>query len=162
MASPQIRRADPADSETLTAIAHAAKAHWGYPSEWLELWRDDLTVTPRFIVEHLTLCATLDNEIVGFAAVADGERGWELEHLWVLPEHMGRGVGRKLLAAVLTRLEEVGAPSLRIVSDPHAAGFYERLGARLVGEVDSQPAGRRLPLLVLPVGSGSRRERKRA
>lgn len=148
-----IRRALPADSETLTAIAHAAKAHWGYPAAWLELWRDDLTVGPTFVAERLTLCADVAGATVGFAAVAQDESGWELEHLWVLPAYMGQGVGRELLTAILDGLRTLGVESLRIASDPHAVGFYERLGARVVGEVDSTPAGRRLPLLTLALPS---------
>jgi hypothetical protein len=42
-----------------------------------------------------------------------------------------------------------GASVLRIASDPHAEGFYRRFGARLVGYVESLPAGRRLPRLEL-------------
>jgi GNAT superfamily N-acetyltransferase len=148
-----LRRAVPADSETLTAIAQAAKAHWRYPPDWLELWRDGLTVTPQFIAAHLTLCAELAGKIVGFAAVAESESGWELEHMWVLPAYMGQGIGRDLLGAILGRLAARGATSLRIASDPHAVGFYEQLGAQVVGVVDSLPTGRRLPLLTLPVSS---------
>ena len=146
-----IRRAVPSDSERLTAIAHAAKARWGYPPAWLELWRDDLTVTPAFVARQLTLCADVDGTTAGFAAAVKGALGWELEHLWVLPAFMGQGVGRDLLSAMLERLRAVGAESLRIASDPHAVGFYERLGAHLVGEVDSLPLGRRLPVLSLAV-----------
>jgi ribosomal protein S18 acetylase RimI-like enzyme len=86
-------------------------------------------------------------------AAADGERGWELEHVWVLPAYMRQGEGRSLLAAILRRLETVGAAHLRVVSDRHAVGFYERLGATIVGEVESLPAGRRRPVLSLTVGS---------
>lgn len=153
MSESLLRRAVPADSETLTAIAHAAKAHWGYPQEWFELWRDDLAVTPQFIAEHLTLCAEVAGKIVGFAAVAEGKHGWELKHMWVLPTYMGRGVGRDLLGAIQDRLAILGVTIMRIASDPHAVGFYEQLGAQVVGEVESVPAGRRLPLLVLSVAS---------
>ena len=40
-----------------------------------------------------------------------------------------------------------------IAADPNAVGFYERAGARVVGEIPSDSiAGRVLPLLVLAVG----------
>ena len=41
----EIRRATPTDSERATELARRAKAHWGYPAEWLEAWNDDLIVT---------------------------------------------------------------------------------------------------------------------
>ena len=43
-----IRRAKPAEAEVLTEIAHAAKRHWGYPENWIEHWKNDLTITPEF------------------------------------------------------------------------------------------------------------------
>ena len=72
-----------------------------------------------------------------------------MEHLWVLPEHMGKGVGAKLFWYMLSRCKELGAQILEIESDPNAQGFYEHMGAKkvgeAVGEVDGQP--RVLPLL---------------
>ena len=48
----RIRRAEAAHCETLSMIAHAAKAHWGYPERWLELWAEALTLTPRYVAEN--------------------------------------------------------------------------------------------------------------
>ena len=46
-----------------------------------------------------------------------------------------------------------GGTALTIAADPNAVGFYQRAGAREVGEVPSDSiAGRVLPLLVLAVG----------
>jgi GNAT superfamily N-acetyltransferase len=75
----------------------------------------------------------------------------EIEHLWVAPEEMGRGIGRRLLEDAVRYAARIGAAELRIVSDPNAVGFYRRAGARLAGAVDSVPPGRRLPVLTLDV-----------
>ena len=40
-----------------------------------------------------------------------------------------------------------GITRVRVVSDPHATGFYRRYGAREIGDVPSTPAPRRLPML---------------
>ena len=45
----EIRRAAIEDAGELTRVAHESKSHWGYPRRWIELWRDDLTITPEFI-----------------------------------------------------------------------------------------------------------------
>ena len=34
------------DCEQLTRVAKIAKQHWGYTDEWMQLWEDDLTITP--------------------------------------------------------------------------------------------------------------------
>ena len=40
-----IRRAVSGDAAGLTAVAHAAKRHWGYPESWIALWERELTVS---------------------------------------------------------------------------------------------------------------------
>src|SRR5438128_97160 len=45
----RIVRARSTDAAKLSAIARAAKAHWGYPAHWLERWCEQLTITAEFI-----------------------------------------------------------------------------------------------------------------
>jgi GNAT superfamily N-acetyltransferase len=149
--APLIRPARPDDAASATAVAHAAKAHWGYPAAWMEVWRDDLTVTPEYLERRHAWCAAAGEELVGFCALEEAEGGWELAHLWVLPAWHGRGVGSGLLSVALATARRLRPGSLlRIVADPHAAEFYERRGARPCGAhpapMDGAP-GRTLPVL---------------
>jgi GNAT superfamily N-acetyltransferase len=149
----QITRAKPEDAATLTAIAFAAKRHWGYPERWIESWRDLLTVSPAFVASHETYTAIADGRTVGFYALGrDGNRV-DLVHLWVLPEAMGRGVGRSLFFHALERTKALGFRELAIESDPNAEGFYRRLGAHRVGThaytVDQHR--RELPMLIYEI-----------
>jgi GNAT superfamily N-acetyltransferase len=89
--------------------------------------------------------------VLGFGALSGAGAVRELEHFWVLPAHMGRGVGARLFADAVAALRADGARQLRIASDPFAVGFYRQIGARLVGEVPSTPRGRTLPLLVYQI-----------
>jgi len=147
-----IRRALRADAPTLTRVAHAAKRHWKYPEDWIRLWQDALTVTPGFIDRHPVCCAVLGARVLGFYALSGAGATRELEHFWVVPEHIGRGVGARMFRHAVATLTADGARGLRIASDPYAEGFYLRMGARPAGEVPSAPRGRALPLLVLEVG----------
>jgi len=147
-----IRLAVPDDSTVLSAISRAAKAQWGYSDELLDLWAEDLAVSGEFIARNYVLCAVVGDEIIGLAAVSRREAECELEHLWVRPDWMRRHVGEQLMDRVTADLRASGASELRIVADPHAEGFYLALGARRIGEVESKPEGRRLPLLVLDLG----------
>lgn len=148
-----IRRAAAADAPALTAVAHAAKRHWGYPEAWITLWRRELTLTPAFVERHPVYAALDGDTIVGVSALCFAGADCELEHCWVLPSRMGAGIGRRLLAHAVERCRAIGAPRLWITADPHAEAFYVRLGARRVGEVPSVPAGRVLPRLELPVAA---------
>jgi GNAT superfamily N-acetyltransferase len=145
----RIIRARPEDADTLTTIALAAKRHWGYPEHWIERWREVLTVTPADVNAHPTFAAVVDERIVGFCAVHLRLDAAVLEHLWVLPEAMGQGVGRTLFAHAETIAREHGATCLKIVGDPHAGKFYERMGASVYGQepADMDGTPRFLPLL---------------
>lgn len=145
----QIRRAIPNQAEHLTQIAFAAKRHWGYPERWIETWSPLLTITPEFIERHETYVFWMDEQPAGFCAISKKDERMIVEHLWVLPENMGKGIGAEMFEYLLSRCRELGARVLEIESDPNAQGFYERMGARKVGErvgeVDGQP--RILPVL---------------
>ena len=145
----QIRRAEPAEHDVLTAVAHAAKRYWGYPDEWIELWESELTFTPESIQAQETYCAVIDHKVVGVCAIGVRGEASELEHLWVLPGFMGEGVGRSLFEHACETAGSQGADHMRIEADPHAIDFFRKLGAHQVGEVPGTPEGRLLPLLVI-------------
>jgi GNAT superfamily N-acetyltransferase len=138
----RIRTAKPTDVTELTQIAHAAKRSWGYPARLMRLWRADLTITPQFLAEHPVCCATQDRSLVGFCAISGQGATRELEHMWVAPAHQGVGVGRRLFAHLVRLLRRHRVERLVIASDPHAAEFCQRCGARRIGSV---PHGRRAP-----------------
>lgn len=144
-----VRRAEAGDAERLTEVAHAAKAHWGYPPEWLELWRSSLTFDAALLERDWVLLAELDGLAMAVVAVEGTPPTLELSHLWVDPEAMGRGLGTRLFAAAVEHAGQCGARRLEIASDPHAEEFYTQNGASRVGDIESLPAGRRLPLLAI-------------
>ena len=141
----EIRRAVTTDSERATELARSAKAHWGYPAEWLEVWRDDLVVTAEAIERHATFVASLEGEVVGVCQLQQSDDHTMLEHVWVDPRCHGRGVGRALVEHARTHARGV----IAIVADPNAEAFYVKLGARRVGEVAApMPSA---PMRVLPL-----------
>ena len=146
----QIVRANPGDASTLSEIAWAAKAFWGYRSEWMEQWRDQLTITPGFIATHETFVATIDHEIVAFHALLQPQHSMRLEHLWVRPARIGQGIGRTLFRHAAARATALGASTLTIEGDPHAAPFYRRMGAVPAGHstTEYEHGSRKLPLFV--------------
>jgi GNAT superfamily N-acetyltransferase len=144
-----IREAGPLDAPALTEIAHAAKRHWGYPEELIRLWETELSVTPAFIEEHPVYCAVSGAIVLGFYALSREDTVFELEHMWVRPQHLRAGIGTRLFAHAVRTIRSAGGAILKVASDPNAECFYRRMGARRVGEVPARPEGRVLPLLVI-------------
>lgn len=146
----QIVRAKPQDADALTRIAHAAKRHWGYPDRWIEIWRDTLTIRPDFIAANITYSAMEGDTAVGFYLLTNESDGLHLDHLWITPKAMNRGIGRALFEHAIEQTKDRGHRTLRIEADPKAEGFYTRMGAcrigRTVSEIEDER--RELPLLL--------------
>ena len=137
-----IRSATPADAGRLSEIAASAKAHWDYPPAWLAQWREALTLTPADVARWAVRVATnAGGTPLGFVAISPAQPRWEVEHLWVHPTAIGRGIGRLLLRDALRRAHAAGDIGLAIDADPHAAAFYLRCGAQPVGAVPAPMPG---------------------
>jgi GNAT superfamily N-acetyltransferase len=73
----------------------------------------------------------------------------ELEHMWVSPDYIGTGVGKELFLDAMERAAALDVRDVELSADPNAAGFYTRMGAMQIGEVDAPIDGqeRKLPRL---------------
>lgn len=154
MDSIRVRPATPDEAAQLTDIALRSKAHWGYEDELLKLWANDLTVSPESCDGESVWVLEIEGIIAGFGEVlVDGDTAI-LDDLWIDPAHMSKGFGQRLFGHLREQAEHRGATRLTIESEPYAAGFYERMGARTIGEVRSESVpGRALPLLEIDLSS---------
>lgn len=144
-----IRRSSPEEAETLTTIALDAKRYWGYPEHWIKHWESDLTISPDFIRDNHVYVAEADGEIRGFYALCVNGDKAELEHMWVTPACIGTGIGKELFLDAMERAAALDVRDVELSADPNAAGFYKRMGAKQIGEVESSVDGnvRKLPRL---------------
>ncbi|WKZ37804.1 MAG: GNAT family N-acetyltransferase [Anaerolineales bacterium] len=113
------------------------------------MWIPVLTITPDYIASHETWTVFIGNEAAAYYSFAENNEGLWLDNLWVLPKFMGLGIGTSLFRHALEKAGEHNASILKIEADPHAKGFYEKMGARKAGEhhggVDGLP--RILPVM---------------
>ena len=150
-ADPTIRAARPDEAAALSALALRSKGHWGYDAAFLAACRDDLTLTVAQIARDLVyVVAAGVGPPLGFYQLTGIGEEVVLNSLFVAPEAIGRGYGRRLWAHAVALAATRGAQLLTIQSDPHAAGFYRAMGARLVAETPSTVfPGRLLPTFQL-------------
>jgi GNAT superfamily N-acetyltransferase len=148
-----IRGALPSEHEALSRLALASKGHWGYSSDQLHLWRNELVFTADAIAARPTFVAEEPAGVpIGVVQINPTVEPWEVEALWVLPSAVGRGVGRALLRQALQVAREAGRKEVAVDADPNAEGFYLSFGARRIGEreapIDGQPRRVRPQLLL--------------
>lgn len=132
----------------LSEIAFRSKAVWGYDAAFMAACRDDLRISADEIRSHTVCVAVAQAESIGFYELRGQAEHGELTNLFVAPEWIGRGVGKRLWQHTVAQARAQGQRWLDVQSDPHAEPFYLAVGARRIGLRESTVfAGRMLPLL---------------
>ena len=146
MADVELRPASPDEVGALSELALRSKAYWGYDSDFLEACRDELTFSATDAARIVV--AESGGAPVGLYTVDGRPPEGVLTNLWVDPDAIGSGVGRRLWTHAVESARAGGFSGLLIDADPNAEGFYLRMGAERIGEQPSGSIpGRMLPLL---------------
>lgn len=147
-----IRRDRAHEAASITELALRSKAHWGYDEAFMRQVADELTVTPEMVRRCDVVVAERAGRLLGFYIIQGQPPVGELQALFVEPAVMGRQVGRMLLEHAKNAARAHGFTCLKIDSDPHAEGFYLKMGAVKIGKVPSGAIpGRFLPMLKIEV-----------
>jgi N-acetylglutamate synthase-like GNAT family acetyltransferase len=108
------------------AIREVCKSH--YSERELEIWTDVLK--PGRYEEQIRkgpfYVAVEGGSIIGFGNL--NQKSGEIEALYVAPDHVGRGVGMRILQALENVALESGLRLLRLSSSLNAVRFYEMAG----------------------------------
>jgi GNAT superfamily N-acetyltransferase len=148
--APSLRPARVEDAPALSELCVRSKASWGYDEAFMALARVALEVNPgKIAAGNVWVATAADGGLAGIVALGPGEQPdtLDLDKLFVEPRRIRTGVGRALLTHAIIEARRRGADRLTILADPYAAGFYERYGARRIGEAPSDAIpGRSLPL----------------
>jgi len=132
-----IRDAAPDEREALEALQLRSSLVW-------EEYRADLVAHPDAIEipsEQMARVrvAEAGGRALGFSLVLQADGGaCELEGLFVEPDLMRGGVGRALIADAAERARVERADRIEVTANPRALGFYERLGFRGSGTVQTR------------------------
>ena len=143
---PTVMLAEDKDIPILNEISIESKRYWNYPNEWIDKWRDDLTVTGNSIISNSVFKLLLGNRIIGFCSISNNPDHYEIEHLWIKPEYIGKGFGKYLLNESL-RKSVKEKKRIIVISDPNSEKFYIKNGFKCIDKVESFPEGRFLPLM---------------
>lgn len=149
-----IRRAVPAEAPILSELAVRSKACWGYDDAFMAACRDDLTLSPEQILAEQVFVLEAGDHAFGLYRVRKEHDAAELADLWIDPDAMRRGHGRRLFLHAARTAQHLGFRYMTIQSDPHAQGFYAAMGAVRIGEAPSTVfPDRMLPLLIFSLAA---------
>ena len=165
---PTLRRATPADAETLAALhtASRATAYRGLlpddyldrvlPAECLVEWRRKLlaqaddgagqTLVAEVAATAATTDGTDEREAIGFACMSepDDQGSVYLDNLHARPDRKGVGLGTAMLTAATRWARERGARRMHLLvleGNVAAIGFYEARGWHRAGRNDNDEMG---------------------
>lgn len=153
-----IRRALLSENSALTNIAFASKGYWGYPQEYFQVWNEELTITLDYLRANLVYVYEILGKPAAFYSIVNLqndieykndciEAGIWLDHMFIHPDSIRRGIGRQLFNHFVGQAETHSWYSVKILSDPNARGFYETMGCTYLREFPSSIGGRTTPLL---------------
>ncbi len=153
-----IRKAKESDADELTRISFASKGYWNYPEHYFKIWKDELTISRDYIRKNAVFVIEEDGVVVGYCSLQNLtadllidemriEKGVWLEHLFISPEYIGKGFGRRLAEHARDYCASKGWHVLKIMADPNSRGFYKRLGATHMHERPSSIPDRTLPYM---------------
>ena len=152
----EIRKATCGDANILTSIAFAAKRTWNYPEQYFEIWEKELTITDSYIENNIVF--VFEKVVIqGFYSIVYLQedlylnnilvnKGYWMDHLFVLPDSQNKGIGRSLFSHAITYCAKKKVDSLRIFVDPNAVTFYEKMGAQYCKDSPSSIPGRVVPI----------------
>ncbi|MBL1224546.1 GNAT family N-acetyltransferase [Enterococcus sp. BWR-S5] len=154
-----IRKALPREANLLTILTKRSKQHWGYPENYMDAWAEDLTIHEQYIEMNTVFVFEDEGEILGYVSFIQENKDLEigshrfvvsgsLDNLFIEPDYIGQGLGQQLVEFLIAWCVREHATSFYLVADPHAKGFYEKLGFLLVGEQETQIPNRSLPIFL--------------
>ncbi|MFP4013416.1 MAG: GNAT family N-acetyltransferase [Chitinispirillaceae bacterium] len=153
----RIRKAVPDDAQELTRISFMAKRIWDYPQEYYKKWHDELTITTDYICYNTVFVAVSGSETAGYYSLVYNpedrkfgkvfmEAGHWMEHLFIKPECMYKGIGTELVKHLKAYCKEKEISRVKIFVEPNARGFYEKSGAVFRYMSDSSIEDRQIPV----------------
>jgi putative acetyltransferase len=132
MTDPRVRRAALADAEAICHVHHASVRSLcaaAYTPADIEAWVGWRTPANYKVLIRGTvfLVAEVGEGVAGFGVLSVGGGG-ELHALYVHPDHVGRGVGSALLAALEAEACRAGLAGIALNATLNSVSFYARHG----------------------------------
>jgi len=146
-----IRRARPDEAALLHDLTGRSSLHWGYEPEFLDWEPESIAVTTEFLARSITYVLEADGVVNGYYALVGEPPEISLDKLFVEPNLIGTGRGKRLWLHAIATARSMGATALTFFADPNAAPFYRAMGAEWVREEVTTRPGWNLQVFRFPL-----------
>jgi N-acetylglutamate synthase-like GNAT family acetyltransferase len=134
-----VRAATAGERAALEELQRRSSMHEPLYRDQLAAHPDAIELAAELIEAGAVRVAEQDGAIAGFAALLAPDAGaCELDGLFVEPDRMRHGVGRRLIEDARRIAGQKGATRIDVVANPQAVAFYERVGFVRTGEAETQ------------------------
>jgi N-acetylglutamate synthase-like GNAT family acetyltransferase len=134
-----IRLAQVSERDALERLQRRSSLHGPLYRAQLGAHPDAIELPVEQIAAGLVRVAEQEGVVVGFAVLLERSGdACELDGLFVEPDRMRRGVGRRLVEDAKRMAGERGATRIDVVANPQAVAFYEAVGFTTVGQTQTR------------------------
>lgn len=144
----EIKEALQSDHNELTTLMRRSKSYWQYDQQQLKNWQDELTISSDFLLNNRVFKLVDKIRIIGFFAFSVLDKNLKLESLFILPEYIGKGVGKHLMNVFLEKVEGLPIETIFLDADPNTEEFYKRFDFRTVSLKSTSIKNRFMPVMV--------------
>lgn len=130
----KISKSNDEEIPRINAIIAASKSIWKYDERYLKAAIPLLLINKDWISQHAGY-SLYEDDLEGFMGIEAIDDHWHLEHLWIAPNSMRKGLGRKAIDYARELARNAGIQEIYLFPDPPAEGFYEKLGAIYTGKI---------------------------
>jgi predicted N-acetyltransferase YhbS len=137
--STTIRPAQVSERGALEQLQRRSSVHEPMYRAQLAAHPDAIELPAEQLTAGLVRVAEQNGVVVGFAVLLERSAdACELDGLFVEPERMRAGVGRRLVEDARRIARERGARRIDVVANPQGVAFYEAVGFKPAGEVQTR------------------------
>jgi N-acetylglutamate synthase-like GNAT family acetyltransferase len=119
----------------INVLIARSKSYWDCPAEYLEkalpLHRLD---TAYLRSNHCFEILNVNGELAAYASIAVASARITLDNLWVRPDLIDQGIGRRTCEHIFAFARTRGWTELWVLPDPPSEQFYKRMGFCDTGE----------------------------
>ena len=133
----KIEKMNISEIEEVNRLIVRSRSLWDYEKEYFQESISLIHINQEWLVRNIGFTIKNDSKILGFIGLQEKSGEHWLEHLWIDPQSINRGLGREAIEFVVGLLKIQKIPRIFIFPEPLAESFYLKVGAIYTGDKSS-------------------------